>query len=105
MLVCTYEAPRELELVLAALSRQSQLPTEVIVADDGSGAATRQVIDAWRPKIGTALLHVWQRDSGYRKARVMNEAARRATGEHFIDAGWRTTGMPPTGTRFSVGGA
>ena len=84
VLVCTYEAPRELELVLAALSRQSQLPTEVIVADDGSGAATRQVIDAWRPKIGTALLHVWQRDSGYRKARVMNEAARRATGEHFI---------------------
>jgi GT2 family glycosyltransferase len=84
VVVCTYEAPRELDLVLAALSRQSRPPDEVLVADDGSGTATQAVIEHWRGRLGAPLRHVRHADIGYRKARIVNEAVRRATGEHLL---------------------
>lgn len=84
VVVCTYEAPRELELVLAALSRQSVKPDEVLIADDGSGPATRDTVERWRGRIVVPLHHVHQKDVGYRKARIVNEAVRRARGEHLL---------------------
>jgi len=84
VIVVTYEAPRELDLVLAALSRQSRRPEEVFIADDGSGAPTRTVIESWSERLGAPLHHVHQRDVGYRKARIVNEAARRARGERLL---------------------
>ncbi|MEM8712498.1 MAG: glycosyltransferase [Planctomycetota bacterium] len=84
VLISTYEQPRELELALVALARQSRHPLEVIVGDDGSGAETRDLIQRYKGMLPFPLHHVWQRDDGYRKARVMNEAARTARGEHLI---------------------
>lgn len=84
VLISTYEQPRELELALASLCRQTRLPDEVLVGDDGSGEATREVMERWAARAPFPLHHVWQADRGYRKARIMNEAARRARGEHFV---------------------
>lgn len=84
VVVCTYEAPRELELVLAGLSRQVVAPSEVWIADDGSGPATRAVVEAWAPRLSFPLRHVRQADRGYRKARIVNEAVRRSRGEHLV---------------------
>lgn len=84
VIVCTYEQPRELDLVLCALARQRRAPDEVLVADDGSGAETAAVIETWRERLEIPLEHVWQRDDGYRKARIVNEAVRRSGGEHLI---------------------
>ena len=41
LVVTTYNSEQALGLVLASVARQTRLPDEVIVADDGSGAATR----------------------------------------------------------------
>ena len=84
VLISTYEQPRELELALAALARQDVAPLDVIVCDDGSGSSTADVIERWKGKLGCRLEHVWQSDRGYRKARILNEGARRAAGDHFI---------------------
>lgn len=84
VIVCTYEAPRELDLVLAALSRQTRTPDEIVVADDGSKAPTREVVDGWRARLACPLHHVWQSDIGYRKARIVNEATRRSIGDHIL---------------------
>ncbi len=84
MLVSTYRQPRELELALAALCRQSQAPLEVLIGDDGSGEDTRELIERYRARAPFDLVHVWQTDRGYRKARIMNEAARRARGEQLV---------------------
>ena len=46
VVVSTYERPDALDAVLRGLSRQSDRNFEVVVADDGSGAATADVIDA-----------------------------------------------------------
>lgn len=84
VLISTYNQPRELELALAALCRQTVTPGEVLIGDDGSTNETAELLDRWGPRAPFRLVHVWQSDRGYRKARVMNEAARRASGDHFI---------------------
>ena len=84
VIVCTYEAPRELDFVLAALSRQTRMPDEILVADDGSETPTRDVVDHWRARMPCPLHHVHQADIGYRKARIVNEAVRRSIGDHLL---------------------
>ncbi len=44
--VITYNWPQALELVLRALAVQTELPYEVIVTDDGSRPATRELLAA-----------------------------------------------------------
>ncbi|MFT5050298.1 MAG: glycosyltransferase involved in cell wall biosynthesis [Chlamydiales bacterium] len=84
VITSSYNQPRELDFVLCGISRQSVLPDEVLVADDGSKSETADVIEGWRAEIGCKLVHVRQADRGYRKARIVNEAVRRSGGEHLI---------------------
>ena len=44
LIITTYNWPEALRLSLMSAARQTQLPDEVIVADDGSGEETRQLI-------------------------------------------------------------
>jgi glycosyltransferase involved in cell wall biosynthesis len=87
VIVATYEAPRELDLVLTGLARQTAAPLEVLVADDGSGPETRAVLEKWQARAPWPLLHCWQEDQGFRKGRIANEAVRRSRGDWlcFLD--------------------
>jgi glycosyltransferase involved in cell wall biosynthesis len=84
LVVTTYEWPAALGLVLASVERQTRLPDEVIVADDGSGEATRKLLDDWRERLPGRLHHVWQPNEGFRVARVRNLALAVATGDYVI---------------------
>lgn len=84
VLVSTYNQPRELELCIAALCRQSALPGELLIGDDGSTVETKVAIERWQSQAPFPIHHVWQVDRGFRKSRIMNEAARRARGSHLI---------------------
>ncbi len=46
---------------------QSELPDEVIIADDGSGSETRELIESFQEKFPVPLMHVWHEDKGFRK--------------------------------------
>lgn len=86
VIVPTYNRPSELKLCLLSLANQSQLPDEVLIADDGSGEETRQLINRFRdsPECSFVLKHVWQEDDGFRKPRILNETVRNATGEYLV---------------------
>ncbi|MCZ6785687.1 MAG: glycosyltransferase [Planctomycetota bacterium] len=84
VVVCTYNAPRELDLVLCGLSRQTRPPDEVLIADDGSTDDTAQLVASWQDNVSFPLVHVWHEDRGFRKARVSNEAVRRSKGDHLV---------------------
>lgn len=84
VIIATYNAPAALDLVLHGLARQTTPPHEVLIADDGSTDATRQLIDLWRKRLAPPLRHIWQADHGFRKCRILNEAVRRASGEQII---------------------
>jgi GT2 family glycosyltransferase len=84
VIVATYNAPRELDLALHGIARQSTLPNEIVIADDGSREDTRDRIESWRARFPMPLHHVWQEDLGFRKSRVQNEAVRRASGDYLV---------------------
>lgn len=74
VIVSTYNRPDALGACLRSLGRQTDGNFEIVVADDGSGAATRDVIEMWRPKLDVPLKHVWQEDRGFRLAEIRNRA-------------------------------
>ena len=84
VIVTTYNREDALDAVLQSLARQDDADFEVIVADDGSGPATAKLIDAWRPRIGHRLEHVWHADRGFRAAEIRNRAILVARGAYCI---------------------
>lgn len=84
LILATYEMPRHLELVFAALERQSARDFEIMVCDDGSGPETRAIIDSFRERSGLHVKHLWQENKGFRKSRILNEAIRGSRGESLI---------------------
>lgn len=85
LFVSTYEMPRHLALVCAALGHQSARGRfEVIFCDDGSGEPTREIIARFAAESGLPSRRVWQPHAGFRKCRVLNQGVREARGATFI---------------------
>ncbi|MDD2893365.1 MAG: glycosyltransferase [Halothiobacillaceae bacterium] len=82
VIVTTYNRPDALDKVLAALAAQRLVAFEILVADDGSGEATRECVQRWQGRIG--VRHVWHADEGFRAAAIRNRAAAQAQGEYLI---------------------
>ncbi len=84
LIVSTYNRPDALEMTLMSIQQQRVMPSEVIVADDGSGIETRELIQKYQHHFNNKLIHVWQEDQGYRLARIRNLAIARASFEYII---------------------
>ena len=84
LIVSTYNRPDALGAVLRSLARQTDKGCEIVVADDGSGPQTRDMVKTWTPKIGVPLKHVWQEDRGFRLAESRNCAIAASAGRYLI---------------------
>ncbi|AGG90759.1 MULTISPECIES: glycosyltransferase family 2 protein [Rhodanobacter] len=82
--VITYNWPAALARVLRALAAQSELPHEVIVTDDGSQPATRELLERIAADYPVRLVHLWQPDDGARMSRARNRAIAAAQGDYVI---------------------
>jgi glycosyltransferase involved in cell wall biosynthesis len=80
----TYNRPRDLERVLAGYARQTWREFEIVIADDGSGAETRECIARARDAWGLDIRHVWHEDIGFRKCRILNRAIVETAAEYLI---------------------
>jgi len=80
----TYNSPRWLEKVIWGYQYQQFQDFEIIIADDGSTADTKQVIDRLRVETGLDLRHVWHEDKGFRKCRILNKAIAQAKNEYVV---------------------
>jgi glycosyltransferase involved in cell wall biosynthesis len=83
IVVSTYNREDALEAVLRSLSRQIDLEFEVVVADDGSDAATARVVESWS-HMPVALKHVRHEDRGFRLAEIRNRAILASAGFYCI---------------------
>lgn len=72
VVISTYNAPDFLRLVLEGYRQQSDLNFVIYIADDGSGAETSALIDQIKAGFPVPIHHIWQEDSGFRKARIHN---------------------------------
>jgi glycosyltransferase involved in cell wall biosynthesis len=84
LIVSVYNRAEVLRLVLAALSRQTFGSFEVIVADDGSGPAVRDVVEEFGTRYGLTTFHIWQEDDGWRKNRILNAAVRASNSSYLV---------------------
>jgi glycosyltransferase involved in cell wall biosynthesis len=84
VILSTYNQPDWLERALLGYARQLELDFELIVADDGSGDATRARIEALVPQLPFRLRHVWHFDDGFRKCVILNRAIEASTTDYLI---------------------
>jgi glycosyltransferase involved in cell wall biosynthesis len=84
LVVTTYNRPDALNAVLAACFDQDTDNYEVIIADDGSTANTRELIDSLQKTAPVPLKHVWQEDLGFRAAMARNRGTLAAAGEYIV---------------------
>lgn len=84
VVVTTYRNPGYLKLCLECLQHQTFDAFEIVVADDGSGTATRAVITQMRDKSKIRIRHVWQADTGFRKTRILNMAIRTTSAKYLV---------------------
>lgn len=84
VVITTYNRPDALEAVIQACFLQDDKNFEIIIADDGSTANTRDRIEQLRARAPMPLKHVWQPDDGFRAAMARNRATLAATGDYII---------------------
>lgn len=82
VIVTSYCRPDALDLVIQSLASQTDMPEEVIVADDGSGPEVRRLIDRWSRQL--SLTFTWQPNLTFRAARARNLAVTKAKSDHLI---------------------
>jgi len=74
LVITTYERPDALAAVLDSATRQSLAPTEILIADDGSGPATQEVAGAFIARSRIPARIVSQPHEGFRLTRLRNLA-------------------------------
>lgn len=84
IIISTFDKPDYLRRTLAGLAGQDLSPGELVIADDGSGDETRDVIRAFRQAVSFPVVHVRQEHKGWRKCRVMNACLRESRGEYLV---------------------
>jgi len=83
-IITTYNQPEQLEKVMWGYASQKHADFELIIADDGSGPLTTEVIDRVAAASGLDVLHVWHEDRGFRKTEILNRAILAAAGEYLL---------------------
>ncbi len=84
VIVTTYNRADALDAVLRTLAHQTDRSFEIIIADDGSGPETAQVIKSWTTRLPVPLKHVWQENRGFRGAEIRNRGICASSGRYCI---------------------
>ena len=84
VVVPTYNRPDALAAVLEGYLLQDDRDFEVIVADDGSTAETRAVVESFQKRAPFPIRHVWQEDQGFRVAAIRNRGAAATDAPYII---------------------
>jgi glycosyltransferase involved in cell wall biosynthesis len=84
VIVSTYNAEEWLEKVLIGYSVQTYKDFELIIADDGSRASTKELIDSYAKNYPVPVRHLWHEDLGYRRQEILNTAIIEASHEYIL---------------------
>ncbi|OHB71612.1 MAG: hypothetical protein A2W23_01135 [Planctomycetes bacterium RBG_16_43_13] len=79
-----FDQPRAFRLLLAGYKRQSVRDFELVIADDGSGGETLELIENFKRYSPFPIKYVSQENRGYRKARIVNEGVKMSEGRVII---------------------
>ncbi len=86
-IVTTYNRSGHLRNCIASIERQSRLPDEVVIADDGSGPEHVAAIERIMGASPLSVVYARQEHAGFRAAANRNNGVRHSSGDHlfFVD--------------------
>jgi glycosyltransferase involved in cell wall biosynthesis len=84
LVITTHERPDALAAVLDSVARQRTAPDEIVIADDGSSAATQQVIATFSARSSVPVRRVSQPHEGFRAARLRNLGIAATTADYLV---------------------
>jgi glycosyltransferase involved in cell wall biosynthesis len=84
VIISTYNSPAWLEKVLWGYECQTYKNFEIVIADDGSGEPTRQLIERFQKDSQLQIIHVWHEDRGFQKSEILNKATLAATTGYLV---------------------
>lgn len=84
VIVGTYNSEEWLGKILYGFNQQSFRDFEVVIADDGSGPKTNELIQQMSSEVFFRIIHVWQEDDGFQKLRISNKAVRACNADYII---------------------
>jgi glycosyltransferase involved in cell wall biosynthesis len=84
VIVATYNRVDALNAVLRGLGHQIDRDFEIIVADDGSGPATGELVERWIDRLDIPLKYLWQEDRGFRAGEARNRGILASVGSYCI---------------------
>ena len=84
LVISTYNSPEALNIIIDAISKQFKTPNEIIIAEDGNDNKTLKIVNFWKNKISSKFIHIQQKDSGFRKALILNKAIKLSHSDYII---------------------
>lgn len=84
LIISTYNWPSALDLCMKSALNQTKLPDEIIIADDGSGSETRELVVAYQKNSPVKIIHAWHEDDGFRLAMIRNRALLASSGDYIV---------------------
>ncbi|MDY0321856.1 MAG: glycosyltransferase [Arcobacteraceae bacterium] len=85
IIISVYKDTNSLDLILDSLSKQTVLPDEVIVSEDGDSKEMAEYCEIAKEKYKNLdIVHLFQEDIGWRKNRALNRAIVASRYEYLI---------------------
>lgn len=84
LLISTYNWPEALDLCLKSVLQQSIAPDEIVICDDGSTSDTEHIVRQYQAKSKVPIVHVWQKDEGFKLGQIRNKGIAKAKGDYII---------------------
>jgi len=84
LIISTFNQQESLDKVFEGVRRQTRLPDEILISDDGSDAPTRALIKTFAENISVPVKHVWQPHEGFRKTIILNQTLVAAAGDYLV---------------------
>ena len=84
VIITTYNAEEWLKKVLLGYLCQTEIDFEIVVADDGSTAKTAEVISRFSSLFKYPIVHVWQKDEGFNKCKILNKAILKSNSNYLL---------------------
>ena len=84
LIITTYNREDALQVTVRNALAQTRPPDEILIADDGSGPATKALVEQLSASSHVPIIHAWQEDDGFRPGRARNLAIAASSGKYVI---------------------